>query len=225
MPVSAEQKGLGALIGYLHTNALRSLKRVSSSDWRRRLISSRESISLFDLSRSEDRAAENEVIGIISESKKCSQFYVITPEARAHDSGFVGLVRIVVRTNKDDDKSINLELVLLKPRASDELGIGYRFECPEGGQTNHNFYHAQPIRILKGTVATDEIEIPGLPAWYPDNFPSFPIQASDYLDLMLYGVHVVCGLSCIENLARKNSGTGIIGERAVKMLKNFNSAS
>ena len=220
MPATDEQKALGSLIAQLHSRALRALKDVGREDWRRQLLSSRGDLVSFDLSRSSDKAVEEEVLGIITEDNKCSRFYVVIPEERANKSSWLALARIVVRSNHDGDKSINLELVLLTS-TSEPLGIGYRFENPEGKETTHNFYHAQPIRKLKGAGATaDEINIPGTPTWYPDTFPSFPIPASDYLDLVLYGAHVACGRQRIEELTRPG-GNDLVRDRAARLLEHF----
>lgn len=75
--------------------------------------------------------------------------------------------------------------------------IGYRFETPEDGD-NHNFYHAQPCRSMGRK--DDEVEV-SLPV--SSRMPTWPIAASNALELLLCLVAALYGLEGLREVRNK----------------------
>jgi len=85
--------------------------------------------------------------------------------------------------------------------ADDRLRVlGYRFEMPENdGSGRHDFYHLQLIRSFeKGAPALNDPEV-GLD-WIPDVQPSFPLDATGPLTLMLSFLVTVYGLWYLDEM-------------------------
>lgn len=73
---------------------------------------------------------------------------------------------------------LSLQLGIMLNDGQNKSFFGYRFESPEGFD-EHNYYHAQPIQSF-GRGRKSSHSIP----WYPDRYPSFPIDATNGVELV-----------------------------------------
>lgn len=93
-----------------------------------------------------------------------------------------------------------LRLFLFLIDDNEENSFGIRFESPEG-PGSHNFYHAQFIREFdKGANVKD------CPSWLPlpTKYPSFPVDASDVVSLILSILFSLYGLGFLKELNSTN---------------------
>lgn len=58
---------------------------------------------------------------------------------------------------------------------------GFRFESPNPDGQEHNYFHAQPTRVVRGDPE-DEMDTP---VWLSDRTPTFPLDASSWAELTL----------------------------------------
>lgn len=66
--------------------------------------------------------------------------------------------------------------VILCVKHDDELMLsGFRYETPNPPGQEHDFCHAQPVRMVRG----DPGENLDVPDWYSDETPTFPLNAVD----------------------------------------------
>lgn len=92
--------------------------------------------------------------------------------------------------------SAHLELGLFRFKADDAtpVGVGYRFEAPEGpGQ--HSYYHAQPLAKLGSDDARSE-----LPTWLPQSTPAMPVDAVDSVTLAMCILISIYGMDVLRDL-------------------------
>lgn len=97
-----------------------------------------------------------------------------------------------------DRNSMKLSLHLLTLYDGAIHALGYRFETPHGSGKKeagvHDFHHVQICREYMGG-GNQWKHLPNCPPWLPTSQPSFPIPASDYVELLvcllvsLYGGH------------------------------------
>ena len=74
--------------------------------------------------------------------------------------------------------------------------FGYRIETPERGPGpgphNHDYHHAQPIAEIRA-AAGGVRRLPQRPGWLPQDGPTFPLDAEDYVGLVVSLLMVVYG--------------------------------
>jgi len=71
--------------------------------------------------------------------------------------------------------------LMVENDGKDELkAIGYRFETPHK-HSRHHYYHLQPI---DGFDRSDRWKLPGS-EWVPTNYPAFPLDAEDPIELLI----------------------------------------
>ncbi|MGO8926914.1 MAG: hypothetical protein ACLQU3_08505 [Limisphaerales bacterium] len=85
-------------------------------------------------------------------------------------------------------------LLFLLDQQSNLQSLGYRFETPEG-PGRHNYYHVQPIRTLFGMPTAPTTTTP---TWFPDTHPTFPIDATDPVNLSFNLLISLYGPDCSE---------------------------
>lgn len=78
------------------------------------------------------------------------------------------------------------------------ISYGYRYETPEargaeGKTSNHGYFHAQPLREVR-TAKRGAMRLPGCPAAFPDDAPTFPLDCDDPLGLLLCAVVSIYGV-------------------------------
>lgn len=76
--------------------------------------------------------------------------------------------------------------------------IGYRFEHGEGP---HNFFHAQHV----SRFGDDHVRLPS-PSWVPEIQPSFPIPATDPMELLLCSLITIYGIGEVADLVDEVTG-------------------
>ncbi len=90
-----------------------------------------------------------------------------------------------------------LQLVVFLRNSKDEIvSVGYRFETPEG-EGGHDFYHAQPIKAVRTRGQGD---LPSTPDWLPDDYPTFPMDASDPVALLITLLVSLYNYNCLARL-------------------------
>jgi hypothetical protein len=76
--------------------------------------------------------------------------------------------------------------------------LGMRFETPSGqGGGAHDFHHAQLLSALGRKVV-----LPNCPAWLPDSQPSFPLDASGPVELLICAIASNYGAKMIGELRK-----------------------
>ncbi len=91
--------------------------------------------------------------------------------------------------------------------------IGYRFESPHG-LGEHHFYHAQLIRTFGQDL------FPQCPDWLPERQPSFALDASDPITLIICLLISLYGFDYIETLRTAPFGNALTRYMETMMLMN-----
>jgi hypothetical protein len=138
-----------------------------------------------------------------AETASTHSYIVVRADSKCLDGNGIALLRPVLKTNFDNDPQLNFHIwfhCLSPGTVDDHLMLGWRLEAPEGGGSNHDFYHAQPLRRY-GPEETRH----GLHERFPESFPTIPLPASTVVELCLTAVLVACGKDALRSLVR-NSG-------------------
>jgi hypothetical protein len=77
--------------------------------------------------------------------------------------------------------------------------IGYRFETPHE-QERHHYYHVQPIKGFERD--NNRWNLPGT-EWVPTDYPAFPMDAQDPIELLVCMLVSLYDLAIIKNLEGK----------------------
>lgn len=150
---------------------------------------------------------------VIPELEHIHNYMIIKPENSCIKEHGIALFRPVLKKNNDGKIQLNFHIWFHSMHSgseADHLMSGWRFEEPEGEKTIHNFYHAQPLRRFG-----KESSVHGMHARSPESFPTFPLNASDTVELCLNAVLVACGKEALRSLIR-NSGNPEVRTAASK---------
>ena len=93
---------------------------------------------------------------------------------------------------------VALFLMVEKDGKDSPQAIGYRFETPHH-QGRHHYYHIQPI---DGFGRSSRWKLPGT-EWIPTDYPAFPIDAHDPIELLVCLLVSLYDLAIINNLEGK----------------------
>ena len=89
------------------------------------------------------------------------------------------------------------------------LGRAWRFEAPEGPDSIHGFFHAQPGHALR-TLQAGDVPMRSADTEIPQGQPTFPLDAADEVDLL------VCLLLSVYGLKEGEELIDQIGEPALR---------
>ena len=70
--------------------------------------------------------------------------------------------------------------------------LAFRFESPYRQNTPHGYLHMQLTKRIEDSSSAKNLQ--GVPEWFPDSYPAFPIPAHDPLEMFLCMVTAVHGL-------------------------------
>jgi hypothetical protein len=205
---------LKSILDKLHRDGQRWIKGVSSDDWRRtRYISSRARRP-----RGGDVQSGPSVSNIIEESgiilnyvsqaasnftAESHNYFIIKPDNGCLTENGLALLRPVLKKNFDDEPQLNFHIwfhCMPNANPNDHLMVGWRLESPEGSNSTHDFYHAQPLRRF-GIEASSF----GMPDRFSERFPTIPLPASNLVELCLNAVLVACGKDALRTFIRNSS--------------------
>lgn len=119
----------------------------------------------------------------------------------------IALLRPVLKTNFNGEPTLNFHVWFhCMPSGSpdDHLIAGWRLEHPEGNNTNHDFFHAQPMRKFG-----PEESVHGMHSRFPESFPTIPLPASNVVELCLTAVLVACGKEALRTLVRNSANAEV----------------
>lgn len=106
--------------------------------------------------------------------------------------------------------------LFLLDKAANLAGMGFRFESPSGN--THHFHHAQPI------LALESDPLPQWPKWIPERQPSFVLDATDPITLLVCMLISFYGYDYFETLTSapfKDDLKGHLSGRMVLMNPEF----
>lgn len=194
------------------------IKSVGTKDWRRlHYLSTRaRRQSKSAPSTSQIVEAVKPVLDYIAKaatsfSGAADCYVIVKPENGCLKEEGIALLRPVLKFNRDGEPQLNFHVWFhCKPNANpdDHLMAGWRLESPEGSNTTHHFFHAQPLRRYGSDNKTH-----GLPDRFPERFPTIPLPATNTIELCLAAVLVACGKDALHSLAR-SSDNGKVREAA-----------
>ncbi|WP_157462068.1 hypothetical protein [Chitinimonas koreensis] len=133
-----------------------------------------------------------------SSSTEAKHMYVIVkPDAPCHDDNVVTLIRPVLKINKNHEPCLNFHVWFhhLATNGSEHYMAGWRLEGPEGDETSHDYYHAQPLKKFGEAASTH-----GAPGRQSERFPTIPLQANNIVELCLTTVLMVGGKEALRRL-------------------------
>jgi hypothetical protein len=119
----------------------------------------------------------------------------------------IALVRPVLKTNCSGELTLNFHVwfhCMPSGRADDHLVMGWRLEHPEGSNTSHDFFHAQPMRKF----GLDE-SVHGMHNRFPESFPTIPLPAANVVELCLTAVLVACGKEALRTFVRTSANAEV----------------
>jgi hypothetical protein len=126
----------------------------------------------------------------------------------------VPVVHVRHGRENDDREIVRLTLVLLG-RDSDQkpYGTAWRFESPEGPGA-HCYYHCQPVRQVRSAVQIAALQ--RLPAWFPDDSPTIPVNAADAYELLVSMLVAVYGHDGFDDLQQQYF-SGLLAARLAEL--------
>lgn len=183
------------------------VSQMERSDWRRVIADMRGTQDDQPLSIIQTEA---EAIGWIrSVTTELRKGFVIAPD-RKRDNILMLLAPISEVIGPNLKLDLHLGIILVDKNRSKRF-FGYRFESP-GGFEEHNYYHAQPIQsFVRGTRNINSIP------WYPDTFPTFPLDATNGVELIATMLLSYRKLQSLNDLA----ASGYIGQAVKDPLRVF----
>lgn len=194
----------------------------STSDWRRELVEKLRTDSFEVMSASKIAGIKKGLATKIQNKVVMpDSHFVVRPYGPADSEHWAPTIGFDARANKDNEVQVGFFVAFFGKKSTAVNGykltsFGHRFDAPEGYDTTHNYYHIQPLKAWKNGAT-----LPGAFQVHPDTFPTFPLEASDTLDLALHALHVACGAKYIEELARtKISAT--VAQRAALLHGKLN---
>lgn len=119
----------------------------------------------------------------------------------------IALVRPVLKTNFSGEPTLNFHVwfhCMPSGGADDHLVTGWRLEHPEGNNTSHDFFHAQPMRKFG-----PEESVHGMHNRFPESFPTIPLPASNVVELCLTAVLVACGKEALRTFVRSSANAEV----------------
>lgn len=165
-----------SLLVHLYKEGRTWVSQLDRDDWRRKIADARGMQVEPPLLIIQN---ENEALGWISsvttlQSNTCKGF-VIAPD-RNNEKTLMLLAPFPLSIGQKPKLSLQLGIMLIDK--GEKSFFGYRFESPEGFE-NHNYYHAQPIQSFgRGPKSSHSI------SWYPDKYPTFPLIATNGVELV-----------------------------------------
>jgi len=187
------------LLVHLFKEGRKWVSELDRDDWRREIADMRGAQEDQPLSIIQSEA---EAIGRIrSVSTDLRKGFVIAPD-RKRDNILMLLAPISEVIGANFKLDLHLGIILLDEDNSKRF-FGYRFESP-GGFEEHNYYHAQPIQsFVRGFRNMNSIQ------WYPDTYPTFPLYATNGVELIASMLLSYRKLQSLSDLAT-SSGIGSI---------------
>lgn len=119
----------------------------------------------------------------------------------------IALVRPVLKTNFSGEPTLNFHVwfhCMPSGGSDDHLVTGWRLEHPEGNNTSHDFFHAQPMRKFG-----PEESVHGMHNRFPESFPTIPLPASNVVELCLTAVLVACGKEALRTFVRSSANAEV----------------
>lgn len=91
---------------------------------------------------------------------------------------------------------LHLQVVLCVKHDSSLKLSGFRYESPNPPGQEHGFYHAQPVRVVRG----DPPELLDVPEWMSDETPTFPLKAENWETLCRAMLESLYGTSRVREI-------------------------
>ncbi len=194
---------LRVILGKVFEEGQLWIKSTSQADWRRqRYISARgrrAAISGPSVGNIVDVAQA--IFGYIgkdasNETERSYHYLIVKPEPTCLAEDGVALLRPVLKLDLNNNPQLNFHVWFhgfSTPPDDNHLMMGWRLEVPEGGDSTHNFFHAQPLRKFG---AEESVHGLGHPK-HSERFPSIPLPASNCVELCLTAILIACGKEAI----------------------------
>lgn len=124
-------------------------------------------------------------------------YLVVKPDSPCLDEKVVALVRPVLKTNLDEVPCLNFHVWFhhLATDGHEHFMVGWRLEGPEGNNTSHDYFHAQPLKKFGEAES-----IHGSPARQSERFPTIPLPVEDIVELCLTVVLMASGKEALRSL-------------------------
>lgn len=185
------------------------IKGIATTDWRRaRYVGARARRST-GLGPSVTQVVEEiqPVSGYLSTGASnvtgaVHSYVIVKGDSGCLNENGIALLRPVLKSNFSDEPTLNFHVwfhSMPSGNANDHLMVGWRLECPEGGTSTHDFFHAQPLRRYG-----PEEKGYGLPDRFSESFPTIPLPASNVVELCLTAVLVACGKEALRLFVRSS---------------------
>lgn len=130
--------------------------------------------------------------------------FIVRPERVCASAGHVAIIRPVLKINFSGEPRLNFHIWFHDHSNNDHLMYGWRLEGPEGSDTSHDYYHAQPLKRFGA-----EQSIYGMPNRFPEKFPTIPLPAIDVVELCLTAVLIACGKDALRTILRSNGNAHV----------------
>lgn len=187
---------LRVIVEKLYGDGQRWIRSISTTDWRRKwyMTHQRRRTPGPDIG---DIAGSAEVLsGYISKPASAQTggmhfYFVVRPDKACIEDGSIAIFRLVLKTNFSNLPQLNFHVwfhSVSRANQTDHHMVGWRFENPEGGDSRHNYFHAQPLR----KYGKDQC-VHGLHDRFSESFPTIPLPANTAVELCLTAVLVASG--------------------------------
>jgi hypothetical protein len=133
----------------------------------------------------EDNNAARAAIRTIHDPTRPTRLMFI-PMPKYPKSGIERCFFLPLRETKDGTDTIAFELFLLVARTD---GLAFRIEPAHSVRSAHGYGHVQSSQAMLGGT----VPVQGLPGWYPDSYPAFPVLTADPLEVFLWMATAVHG--------------------------------
>jgi hypothetical protein len=221
------------IVGSLYDAGHDWIKNIGANDWRReRYFGNRTRRSGIrgpsNLALAENAHSVQGYIGKTASSATASSqiFFVMAPDSACEDDNAIVLLRPVLKTNFDNEVTLNFHLWFHSIYAGDEadhLMVGWRLEAPEGGEpkkATHDFFHAQPLTRYGADGTTH-----GVHRRSSERFPTIPLPAANIIELCLTTVLMASGKEGLRGLVTKSTNPEVRAAARAYWTKMFGSQS
>lgn len=186
------------ILGKLFKDGQQWVKGIGMSDWRRvRYVGTRASRSVG--TGPSVKFVVEDILPVFTYLSKVASnatggmhsYLIVKADNGCLTENGIALLRPVLKSNFSNEPTLNFHVwfhCLPSGLPNDHLMVGWRLEGPEGGNSAHDFFHAQPLRAYG-----PEEQGHGLHERFPVRFPTLPLPASNVVELCLTAVLVACG--------------------------------
>ena len=223
-----ELEQLKSILNQLFREGNHWIAGIPSNDWRRIRYHASRNRGPTDPSTDGVSNSWDPLAGYISKpatnlTGQLHHYLVVRPDKACEECNGIALLRLVLKTNFDDEPILNFHVWfhdVAPANGVDHLMFGLRLESPEGRDSSHNFFHAQPLR----KYGPGE-KVHGLPARLSESFPTIPLPANCLVELCLTAVLVACGKDALRNVIRNGRTTQVREAARVYWAKIFSAQS